>query len=1266
MQILIDLQGCQSASRFRGIGRYSLALVEAIVRNRGSHSIKLLLNGLYPDGLGELRKTFESELGSDNIVIFAPDGPTAEFDTANTGRARLAELARERLIRSVAPDAVLLTSLFEGFVDDAVTSVGLLGDGPFTAVTLYDLIPYLNPDPKWPRHYKDYYDLKIASLKRADLLLSISGYAREECIDAIPELSDCVVNMSSACNEMFRPRTGDADPVITGKFRLDKPFVLSTGSLESRKNFELLVKAFGALPEALRQGRLLVFAGGADPDRIEAIQRNAHEAGLAPDQLRVLGHVTDEELLALYQTCELFVFPSLHEGFGLPPLEAMACEAVVLGSNTTSVPEVIGREDALFNPTSLTELTAIMTRALTDEDYRASLREHGVRQAAAFSWDKTAQRALQAIEIHVKRERMRAAPADQLTEAVRTAKPRVAMVSPLPPEQTGIADYVAELLPTLAEIYDITVISDQVEVWPAPSGERFDVRSIEWFEQNASAFDRVIYQMGNSPFHAHMLDLLQRYPGVVVLHDFFLSSLMLWAEQTGYRRDGFKHALVRSHGYGALEQLAREGELAAKWLWPCSYEVVRDALKIVVHSNYSRDLVARYYGESFANKVHVVRQHRAAEDLRCRIEARQRLGYGEDEILVCAFGFMDMTKLNHALVEAWSHSGLADDPKCTLVFVGGEDTSEYGRRLQETMAGLAGRSRIKITGFADRDTFATYLSAADFAVQLRTMSRGETSRTVLDCLAHGVPLIVNANGPMAEYPDDVLIKLDDQFDVEDLVVALKRLRTDSALRRDFRARGPDYIAAVHEPHKTAAGYAAAIEDTVSDLEAQREKRALTAFWQRYPADGAQPRDESAQTVADIVIAPRKPRICLDISATVRNDLKTGIERVARSLLRELLLEPPTGFDVVPVYLSNDNGVWRVRRAQRFLAAQPGFSLLESRDDVVIPMPGDALIGLDLFPDGVISAAQFGLYSYWRQSGAKVGFLIHDLLPITRPEFFPPWAYGTHQAWFSAVSANSDTLICVSQHVCDDVANWLAVHRPQHAPGPVLLVSHHGADVAASFPTTGLPDDAPAVLDAIRSRPSFLMVGTIEPRKGHLQAIQGFERLWAAGGVDANLVIVGYEGWKPLPIEDRRTIPAIVDAIRGSAELGKRLFWLEGISDEYLEKIYSSASCLLVASEGEGYGLPLVEAAVHGVPIIARDITVFREVAGDGAFYFSGTDGSDLAQAITAWLSLQAQGLIPDSNMLTWDTWAESARRFGSLVAAQLRGAATAVTAAATD
>jgi glycosyltransferase involved in cell wall biosynthesis len=102
-----------------------------------------------------------------------------------------------------------------------------------------------------------------------------------------------------------------------------------------------------------------------------------------------------------------------------------------------------------------------------------------------------------------------------------------------------------------------------------------------------------------------------------------------------------------------------------------------------------------------------------------------------------------------------------------------------------------------------------------------------------------------------------------------------------------------------------------------------------------------------------------------------------------------------------------------------------------------------------------------------------------------------------EKWLHTVTSNADRLLCISGAVADETRAWLRQHAPQRSV-PAFAVLHHGADIAASMPSTGLPDDAQAVLADIRSVPSFLMVGTIEPRKGHLQALDAFEQLWAAG------------------------------------------------------------------------------------------------------------------------------------------------------------------------
>lgn len=155
-------------------------------------------------------------------------------------------------------------------------------------------------------------------------------------------------------------------------------------------------------------------------------------------------------------------------------------------------------------------------------------------------------------------------------------------------------------------------------------------------------------------------------------------------------------------------------------------------------------------------------------------------------------------------------------------------------------------------------------------------------------------------------------------------------------------------------------------------------------------------------------------------------------------------------------------------------------------------------------------------------------------------------------------------------------------------------------------------------------------------------------LWEQG-VDVNLAIVGGEGWKALGDEARRDIPETVTRLRGHAQQDQRLFWLTGISDEYLENVYASSTCLVFASVGEGFGLPLIEAAQHGLPILARDIPVFREVALDHAYYFSGEQPEDLARSVQQWLGLFEQGQHPRSQGMPSLTWAQSARRLLEIV-----------------
>ena len=209
MRIVIDLQGAQTESRFRGIGRYSLSLALAIVRNRGDHDIHLVLNGMLSDSIESIRAAFEDLLPPANIHIWYAPGPVAEMDAANHERRKAAELIREGFIASLKPDIIHVSSMIEGFVDDAVTSVGRFDTKTPVSVSHYDLIPLLNPAQylKWNRDYKQHYIGKVDELQRASLILSISKFSCAEGIEYLSVDEANSINISTAIDDNFQKLT---------------------------------------------------------------------------------------------------------------------------------------------------------------------------------------------------------------------------------------------------------------------------------------------------------------------------------------------------------------------------------------------------------------------------------------------------------------------------------------------------------------------------------------------------------------------------------------------------------------------------------------------------------------------------------------------------------------------------------------------------------------------------------------------------------------------------------------------------------------------------------------------------------------------------------------------------------------------------------------------------------------------------------------------------------------------------------------------------
>lgn len=377
----------------------------------------------------------------------------------------------------------------------------------------------------------------------------------------------------------------------------------------------------------------------------------------------------------------------------------------------------------------------------------------------------------------------------------------------------------------------------------------------------------------------------------------------------------------------------------------------------------------------------------------------------------------------------------------------------------------------------------------------------------------------------------------------------------------------------------------------------------------------------------------KNKLLIDISEIVREDAKTGVQRVVRSIINTLYKNIPERYDICPIYFDGQD----YRYASEYTYTYFENTINYPDSQVVEFFQDDIYFALDL--NARITHSVYPIHLYLHQIGVKMYFIVYDILLIHHPEWWLAGKSEIFQEWLKSISEVATGLVCISESVANDVREWISKNTLLRCDRPDIFSFHLGADVENSLPSKGMPDNANRILSAMLSKPSFLMVGTIEPRKGYEQALDAFEILWNKG-LDINLIIVGKEGW---------LVHRLIKRLRNHMESNIRLFWLEGISDEYLASVYDACSCIISASEGEGFGLPLIEAAQHKKPIIARNLPVFHEVAGEGAFYFSGNSPSSLAVAVEKWLDLDEKGKAPKSSNIKWLTWQQSVEKLHTII-----------------
>ncbi|WP_175688788.1 glycosyltransferase family 4 protein [Burkholderia anthina] len=603
MRLVIDLQAAQGSSSARGIGRYSRELALAMVRSAREHEIIVTVSDAYVETAEEVATTFSSVLPRSNVRVWHPPRGAAPL-LHEPQRLAFAETMRAQFLASLQPDLVHVCSVFE---DDSVVTCqpSRLQRLPVVA-TFYDLIPLLRHTDffgpsKLPSPFARWYYRCVQEVTACEGLLAISESSRNEAIDHLGFPADRIFNIRAGIGPQFHPTPLSADErtALLQRYGLRDSFIMFLAADTPNKNEAGLLAAYARLPSALQERHQLFIAGRRDRDKL---YQTASQAGVPLENLVYAHYVEENDLRALYSACGLFVFPSLHEGFGLPLGEAMACGAPAIASNTTSLPEVIGRTDATFDPKDPDSIAACMRKVLENPAFRLELAEYGPIQAGRFTWQASATRTWDALEeIHDKRTQQ----GKTRVTGVLQKRPSLAFVSPLPPQTTSISEYCAELLPNLARHYDITLISEEETterlLWGFPR-----LTPTEFLSQ-AGRFDRVVYQIGNSSVHRYQIEtLLPRCPGVAVLHDVFLSGLIrASADELGHP-GMLREVLLQAHGYPALQFVDEHGIEAALRQYPCTLPVLQNAVGVILHSERDASVLRQYFGDDATREVALI------------------------------------------------------------------------------------------------------------------------------------------------------------------------------------------------------------------------------------------------------------------------------------------------------------------------------------------------------------------------------------------------------------------------------------------------------------------------------------------------------------------------------------------------------------------------------------------------------------------------------------------------------------------------------------
>ncbi|MBE6754447.1 MAG: glycosyltransferase [Ruminococcaceae bacterium] len=740
-------------SKNRGIGNYCTDLLEALLRCCPQHEFFLLnISEDTPFAAGVQQR---ARLHEEYIYL-----PLKNEGISSEDRRELFGDVVRSFVTRFQLDVFVVTSPFD--VTYPTYSREWFGETAVVAI-VYDIIPYIFKERYLgDKNAFDWYMSCVDFLRTADRLCVISQSVKDDLCSYLDFPGDNIDVIWGAVGRRFKefPVPEERKNALAAQYGIRDGFIICTGGDDDRKNIDGLITAYAALPKDTRRQHQLVVVCKLSPASMERYKALAQRRGAAEDVV-LTGFVSDSELVELYNLAALCAFVSRYEGFGLPIVEAWRCGTPVVTADNSSLVQLAGDAAVVVNADSRQSITNGLSSAL---ERLPDLTRRGKERAKRFTWEQSVADMMGSVEI---------------IEKQRSAAPRrrLAVFTPMPPQQSGIADYSYDIIERLRKYYDIDVFVEDTAKVDALPREMTGVAILSHKSYRPSEYAHTVFEVGNSDFHYYMYPYIQKGADIIELHD-----LNLYYAARHFSTIDPTVPFDRWLDMECAENKASDPPLMNSFLVDC-------AQKVIVHSGYAKRHLLR---SDFSRQVRFLPHYAMLKPMKedDHRKARQRLSLPQDAMILAAFGFIHETKRSiptlHAFRRLLDRCG---DRDIRLLYVG-KLPQELEEVFPQEVERLKLQDKVTVTGFTELSEFLDYIDAADLSINLRYPSNGETSGVLMRTLARGKAIMVSDIGSFAEIPEDCCIRIPsaEGMTLEEESAVIAKALQDFVQSREMRSR----------------------------------------------------------------------------------------------------------------------------------------------------------------------------------------------------------------------------------------------------------------------------------------------------------------------------------------------------------------------------------------------------------------------------------------------------------------------------------------------